>query len=500
MMTGASTADYAAQGLGRTGISAREKICSDTTAAASAVTMTSRLDRLCIVILGAATVLLVLVLWAIGAFSGAAAPDTYGYFGALHSGNPWGEYRHPLYGLMASWLGASSNEPGPIALAQGLLHVLAVVCLYAGSRVGGIRPIGALCLSLAALFSQSALYHFRLLLPESLAITALIFAFAGMLAASNSVAAFYRLLVPITVMCGLAYLLRPSFLPAILVVPVLWYMLATRKDQARRITRTLLLFGLVAAPFLLQSAYRWKTVGDFNVVSFGGYQMSALAGFMLTPELVADLPESVQPTAQSILSGRESAEAAGRLPRTPLNSAHERSFVSAALGYFDIYARSYDDFLSSEIAKLRAPEETWVAFNRRLARFSFATVITAPVRWAAWIAGGSARLAGRAIVTNAPMLAAMAVLLITALPAFTRRSPLGDCAADLAAVSIIALGWLAATGPLTVLVTFPATRYIDTSAMLLPAVPALLAAAVIRGWLSRQAPDRAKTGSSAKRD
>ena len=221
--------------------------------------------------------------------------------------------------------------------------------------------------------------------------------------------------------------------------------------------------------------------------------MSALAGFMLTPELVADLPESVQPTAQSILSARQSAEAGGRLPRTPLNSVHERSFVSAALGYFDIYAHSHDDFLWGEISKLREPDETWIAFNRRLARFSFATVMAAPGRWAAWIAGGSARLAGRAIVTNAPMLAAMAVLLMTALPAFARRSTLGDCATDLPAVSIVALGWLAATGPLTVLVTFPATRYIDTSAMLLPAIPAILAAAIIQGWPTADASASAKS-------
>ena len=179
---------------------------------------------------------------------------------------------------------------------------------------------------------------------------------------------------------------------------------------------------------------------------------------------------------------RESGEAAGRVARTPLNSAGERSFISAALGYFDIYARSYDDLVWGEIDKLRAPGESWVAFNQRLANFSFATIKAAPLRWAAWVAGATSRLVGRMIMTDAPMMVALTLLLIVALAAFAQSTPFGAGAADLPAVCAIALAWLASTGPLVVLVAFPATRYIDTCAVLLPAVPALLAAAIIRGW------------------
>ena len=390
--------------------------------------------------------------------------------------------RHPLYGLLASWLGGSASAPGHVALIQALLHAAAALALFAGARTGGIGSIGALCLGLAALFSQSGLYHLRLLLPESPAITALIFAFAGVLAAANSLFAYRLLLLPIAVATALAYLLRPSFLPAIFAVPALWYVLALRNGQARRATRAILLFCLIAAPFVIQSAYRWKTVGDFNIVSFGGYTMSGMAGFMLSPEIVAALPDRVRPTAQAVMLARDAAEAAGRVARTPLNSAGERSFISAALGYFDIYARAYDDLVWGEINKLRAPGEDWVAFNQRLANFSFATIKAAPLRWASWVAGATSRLVGRMIVTDAPMMAALTLLLIVALAAFAQSTPFGAGAADLPAVCIIALAWLASTGPLVVLVAFPATRYIDTCAVLLPAVPALLAAAIIQGW------------------
>jgi hypothetical protein len=461
--------------------------------AESVAIVIARSDRVCVALLCAAVAALLVTLWTMGALSGAIAPDTASYFFPLQRHDLWGEIRHPLYGVLASLFGGSANQPGHIVLIQGLLHAVAALVLYVGARVGGLSSIGALCLSLAALFSQSALYHLRLLLPESPAISFLIFAFAGVLAAANSALAFRLLLVPIAVATGFAYLLRPSFLPAIVVVPALWYLLALRNGQARRAMRAALLFFLVAAPFVIQSAYRWRSVGDFNVVALGGFNMSAMAGFMLSPEIVTALPEKVRPTAQAILSARESAEAAGRIARTPVNSAGERSFVSAALGYFDIYARSYDDLLWGEISKLRAPGESWVAFNQRLASFSLATVKAAPLRWAAWVGGATSRLVGRMIVTNAPMLLALAVLLIAALPASAQRTRLGASAIDLPVVCLLVLAWLASTGPLIVLVTIPATRYIDTAAVLLPAVPALLAAAIIQGWGEARRLPRAKT-------
>lgn len=446
--------------------------------------MIARPDRLCVAILGAGGAVLLLILWAVGGPTGAMAPDTPNYLGAFQSNTPWGEMRHPLYGMLVSWLGGGADRPGHIVLIQGLGHAAAPLTLYAGARKGGIGVAGALCLGLAALFSQSGLYHLRLLLPESPAIISLTFALAGVLAAANSPFAFRALALPIAAATGFAYLLRPSFLPTIVVTPALWYALAVRNGQSRRAARAAVLFCLVAAPFVLQSAYRWNTVGDFNIVSFGGFQMSALAGLMLTPQIVAALPDGVRPTAQAIFSARQAAETAGRVIRTPLNSRGERSFVSAALGYFDIYARTYDDLLYGEIIRLRAPNESWVAFDRRLERFSVATIMAAPLRWAAWVAGATSRLLGRMIATNAPMLLALAVLLIVGMPAFAKRTSLGAAASDLPVICMVALAWLASTGPLIVLVTFPSTRYIDTSAVLLPAVPALLATAIVQGWIA----------------
>ena len=425
------------------------------------------------------SILLLAVLAATGALTGQFTSDTVPYFVAAASPEPWGQIRHPAYGFVAALLGASETAPGHVALAQACLHVAATMVLYGGARCGGIGRAGAFALALAALLSQSGLYHLRLLLPESIANSCLLIAFGLTLAASASSRALALLIAPIALFIGAAYLMRPSHLPAITVVPVVYGLFAWRHRQSRAVLRAAALLLAAALPFLAQSTIRLRAVGDFNIVSFGGYQMSPLAGFMLTPEIIARLPEATWPTAQAVLAGREKAETDGLIARTPLNSTGERSFVSAALGYFDIYARGYDDFLGQVIVPLKGANESWVAFNRRLLDFSLATVTAAPLRWAAWVGGATARLGGRAIVTNLPMLIALALLLIAAVPAFLRRRTLGVAGNDVGAVCVVALGWLACTGPLSVLVTFPASRYIDTAALLLPAIPLSLAIALI---------------------
>jgi hypothetical protein len=55
-----------------------------------------------------------------------------------------------------------------------------------------------------------------------------------------------------------------------------------------------------------------------NIVSFGGFTTSGMAGFMLTPDVVDRLPDAVRLTAQAVLAARTAAEDAGRIARTPL--------------------------------------------------------------------------------------------------------------------------------------------------------------------------------------
>jgi hypothetical protein len=218
---------------------------------------------------------------------------------------------------------------------------------------------------------------------------------------------------------------------------------------------------------------RARHVDDVNLVAFGGFQMSAMAAFLLSQDVVDHLPPAARETAAQMLAARERGEATGSVLRTPLNSFGERSFMSAAVGYFDIYARTYDDLLYSEIAKLQAPNESWIQFDRRLQQFALQTILHAPERYAAWVAGASSRLAGRMLVTNAPFVAASAGFLAIFLIALFRTDEFGrpGHSSDALLVITVAGAYVLAAAPLTVLITFPASRYIDTAATLLPALP-----------------------------
>jgi hypothetical protein len=429
---------------------------------------------------GAAAALL-LTMAMLGMLSGGISPDTASYFITETSPNPWGEIRHPLYARLASWLGGSAISPGYVAFGQALLHAVATLVFYLGARAADVGRVGAFVLALVALFSQSSLYHLRLVLPEAPAIAFLLIAFGGTLAASHPGNRFAVLLLPTAIAAGIAYLLRPTMLPAIGALPALWWIFATRNGHTRRAIRTALLTLVLVAPFLLQSAFRLARVGDFNIVSFGGFQMSGMAGFMLTPEAIDQMFEPARSTARAVLAAREAGEEDGRVARTPLNSVGERSFVSAALGYFDVYARSHDDLLYGQIIRLKRADETWVGFDRRLMSFSVATINATPLRWVAWVVGATSRLVGRMVVTNATMLAVLAALFVVSVPAATRRTQFGCTRADLMPVCTVALAWIASTAPLVVLITFPATRYIDTAALLIAAPPLLLAVGLVQG-------------------
>jgi hypothetical protein len=442
---------------------------------------TLRSDAVWLSCLSALALVLLVGLATTGVLGHGVAPDTAGYFAAVASDNLWGGPRHPLYGYLAALFGASAADAGQVPLAQAILHVVASLALFAGARAAGIGRAGSFSLFVAALVAQSALFQVPLLLPESPAVSCLLLGFAATLAATRSAFWFRLWLVPALIAVGAAYLLRPAFLLAPFFLAALYGTFGARESHPRVLARAVILFVVLMVPFVVQSGIRQRAVGDFNIVSFGGFQMSAMAGFMLTPELVDRFPERTRATARAILSAREAAEAAGTVVRTPLNSSGQRSFVSAALGYFDIYARGYDDFLHGVIDKQQRPGESWVDFNRRLMAFSFDTVMISPPRWAAWVAGATSRLTGHMIVTNAIMLLALGALAVASLFAVARRTvemPVHD---DLGGILLVVGAWLGATAPLAVLTTFPATRYIDTAAALLPAVPIVIALAIVHG-------------------
>jgi hypothetical protein len=416
------------------------------------------------------TVLSIVVLAAAGRFVAEVTPDTAGYLELGPFPEFLGKPRTPLYGWFVNAISFSGGHAA-IPFVQISAFVAAVWLLAGELRAFGLSRLAMSCVAAVLLFSNAVLLLSNLVHPEFPAIACALFAVGGTIRLAGPRPRWWGGLL-VLLGAGAAYVLRPSFLPLIPALPVLFTLLRAIRGTPVRPLHATVIFVLAALPFISASALRAAAVGDANIVSFGGFQMSGLAGLMLSEEVVQRLPSDLQEMASGFLMARQSAEESGRMIGIPRNSSGVRSFHSAALGYFDVLARTYDDVLYGIIAPTRRADESWVAFNRRMMRFSLAVVRAAPDRYAAWLVGATTRLIGRAVAVNLPL----ALALIVIAGAWAARQVTGSRPAFMAAalldtpvLALLAALWFFAAGAMSVLVTFPALRYIDTASLLLAA-------------------------------
>ena len=423
-----------------------------------------------IVTLSSAT--FIATLWGAGWTTPWINPDTMSYLTVPPYPEFYLHQRLPLYGWLVASLGEQKSSFALVIWLQLALQTGAAILVYISVRRLGAGKAAAVALFLPSLLSQSFLIFGRSVSPEGFAVSLTLIAMAATLLAVPAKRSWGYLLVA-AVAAAAACLMRPIMLPLVLMLPVLFIFASRITGRSVVLHRALALLMLSALPLLIYAGDRARHSGDFKLVAFGGYTMSGMAGLMLSEDIAHRLPASDRDLAMQILAARERAEGAGRVLRTPVNSKGDRSFISAAAGYFDIYARTYDDLLHGEIAKLQLPGESWREFDRRLQRFALTTVALAPERYTAWIVGASSRLAGRMIVTNAPFMLASGGLLLMMLLIFCRPERVHNLrgSTDMLLVVLIVAIYVVAAAPLAVLVAFPASRYIDTAAVLLPALP-----------------------------
>jgi Ca2+/Na+ antiporter len=114
-------------------------------------------------------------------------------------------------------------------------------------------------------------------------------------------------------------------------------------------------------------------------------------------------------------------------------------------------------------------------------RYSIAVVGAAPLKYVAWVMGAATRVVGRVVTQNVPMVIAVAGLLVVwPVTILSGRSWAPQTATlDSQVLVLLALFWLVCTQGLTVLVTFPANRYIDTSALLISPIAIYVVASMV---------------------
>ena len=423
-----------------------------------------------------------LLLAAFGWIDGEITDDTATYQVPLTWPGAFAEMRHPLYAVFLAWLDPIESHLRTIAVLQMAFQFFACFMLFRETHRYGLSAAASFALAVSALFSQSFLLYGRQALPEVPAMSAMIISVAATFRwSSNEQSAAAPCVVAL--FAAIASFLRPIYLAAIPILPMMTLVFLRLSGGRAVAPRT---FGLAVAllvPFLAQSTIRAVTVGDFNVVSFSGFSMAGMAGLMIEPKHLPLYPEHLRPIATDVLTGRTQAELAGTVYATPVNSQGENSFVSAALCYFDVYARSIDKVTWGVVGGMRGENESWVAFNKRMQQFSIATLKIVPDRWVAWIVGGSSRFVGRSLITNVPfVLFTIAFLAVGAIRIFGPDSPGNHLSMkDWIAVAVVAAGWAIMTISVAIIAYFPATRYIDTASVFIPAIP-LLAFITLAAW------------------
>jgi hypothetical protein len=398
-------------------------------------------------------------------------PDTPGYLHIVGFPAMLAQPRTPLYGWLVAMLDLGGADHLAVPALQIAAYLAAVWLLAAWLRRYGLSAAATLSISAALLFANAFMVDANCLHPELLSIACALVAVAGTVELSAKTPPRRSAWLLVCAGTALAYLLRPSFLLLIVALPALHAVLRALRGDALRLRRAAAILVVTAAPFLGIATLRAATVGDFNVVSFGGYAMSGLTTLILSDETVARLPDDLKPYAAQVLAARRVGEDSGRFIGIPPNSSGQRSFYSAALAYFDVLARTHDDMIYEVVTPTRRPDESWVDFNRRLMRFAIAVVRASPERYAAWIAGGSTRVMGRSLAANIPAAVAMLAIAIVWPWHLFGRGRIGVAPVarlDVPVMAVLAVSWFVGSGILTMLMSAPSTRYIETASVLVP--------------------------------
>jgi hypothetical protein len=419
-------------------------------------------------VLAALTALSVAILAIAGRFAPQLMPDTPGYLDLRGFPEMLAQPRAPLYGWIVMVLDLGRHSYVAVPAFNIMTYVAAVWLVVQQLRRYGLSTTATLSVGAALLAANAFLIDANWVHPELPSITCALVAVAATVRLAYAPRCRWGWVMA-CLATGLAYVLRPSFLLLVPILPTLCVGLTVLRDRRARLARAAMILIVSAAPFAAIASLRAATVGDPNIVSFGGFAMSGMATLMLSDEVVERLPADVRPFAAQVLAARRAGEDSGRFIGIPRNAADVRSFYSAALAYFDVLARTYDDMLYQVIMPTRDAKEGWVDFNRRLTRFSFAVVRAAPGRYAAWLVGAATRMVGHSIATNLPAMLAI-VIIAAAWPWRLLRhgeagvAPVGRL--DIPVMALLAVLWFIGAGLLTMLVIAPSTRYVETASVL----------------------------------
>ena len=300
-----------------------------------------------------------------------------------------------------------------------------------------------------------------------------------------------------------AYQVRPATLFMVAWLPVIG--LVVRAWRERRLDRRLLAWavGLALAtvlPYLAFCSWRHARVGDFGLVSFGGYNMCGMAATLLEPSLVRELEGDERLMGQVMYKMRKTRD------WQPYRRGE---------GSQEWFAQYSDNIwrICAGVAKRRV-QEVWaqapdepgsrylrLEINDKLSAFSKSVIRLRVGHYLTWVR--DANLYGWRQLRGSPWVVWPALLLAVsalALAGGRRFGPLaagsgGEALRLILALGALGLSFFLAYVALISLLSFPFSRYYYGTVLLLPSALCFSLAVVWRE-IGRSLPGAAKAQSS----
>lgn len=413
-------------------------------------------------------------------------------------------------------------------------HILSVVTFWWGLKAYGFADRQALLGASPLLYVEAVGSNVAFLLSDSLAVSWAILTIALLLVVTASPSRKFVWLCLVT-SCFVTYQIRPAYLYLIPLLPFLGWSLHWHRGVGKDWIRLRkLLLGLTAAgigPYLAFCVFRWVMVGDFGLVSFGGWVQTGITSQMLDEKLVEELPEDMRDLGRAIVAQRKNnADIVRRGDKAEIDRLVEsltfrsryfstitnrEDFVQDCIACaepllggtsFSLHAWShcynYSAITLAMSTAIRVYGTDFKVLNQKLGRLSRVIIFERPILFAKWVVkafvqGINGLLGDHRVVWSGDSFVSptfiLALLLLSSDMVLISRSfftahcrsgppsvrPADDWARLFALVMVIGLPFYCTGTLLVVLVQPPLSRYVWPPASFLPI---LLPVALVWKW------------------
>ena len=334
-----------------------------------------RRDRLGWMVLFLQMLVVTGILWVTKKLTPEVVADTLSY-----ESFPWqnltsalGDIRTPGYPLFLKLASLVGQQHALVPTLQLLVYFTSVALMFRQLREWTGAVAGSVAAASSLVYANILHGYVATIATDTLAAGLGIAAVAMTIGAVANPQPSRMLVVGLIVSLG--WLTRPAYLFLLILCPLLTTLLPQRNVPFRQMPRIQLagvMFACCLAPLLLYCGLRWAVVGQFGIVSFGGYNLIGVTGQFLEDSDLAELPDDLRPLAEAALKLRRETS-----PRGDFASESKRHYLRME--------NEYDPTIWSDFvpAAQSLPAESPV--NVRLRRLGTALVLQHPRDYGIWL-------------------------------------------------------------------------------------------------------------------